>query len=121
MPEETQVQAVPSVREAAGYAKVCGIIGLILGIVGVLIPVAGVLFITPLAIVFGAVGLYGGSRGMGIAVLIVNVINLIISPTFWANIGAGATFAGAAGNRFLTYFDAVGVVVMFVLVVRKRK
>ena len=109
------------VTEVPGYAKVCGILGLILAIVGVIIPVFGVLFITPLAIVTGALALYGHYKGMGIAVLIINVINLIISPTFWANIGAGSTFANAGGNRFLTYFDAIGVIVMLALVVRKRR
>lgn len=108
-------------QEIPGYAKVCSIIGLILAILGVLIPVFGVLFITPLAIIFGAVGLYGGSKGIGIAVLIINVINLIVSPTFWLNIGAGATISGAVSNRLLTYFDVLGVIAMFVLVVRKHK
>lgn len=70
--------------EVPGYAKICGIIALILAIVGVLIPVVGVLFITPLAIILGAISLYGGYKAMGIATLIINVINLIISPTFWA-------------------------------------
>ncbi len=103
------------------YAKICGILALILAIAGVVIPVVGVLFITPLAIVFGSIGLYGGYKAMGIATLVINVINLIISPTFWANIGAGATLSQASGNRFLTYFDSIGVIVMFVLVVRTRK
>jgi len=107
--------------ESPEYAKICGILGLILAIVGVLIPVAGVLFITPLAAICGAIALYGYYKGMGIAILIINVVNLMISPTFWANIGAGTTFANATSNRFLTYFDAAGVIVMFALLVRKRK
>jgi len=119
MPE--QVQSIITQADATGYAKVCGILGLILAIVGVLIPIVGVLVITPLAIVFGVIGLYGGSKAMGIAVLIINVVNLMISPTFWANIGAGATFASATGNRFLTWFDAIGVILMFVLVARPRR
>src|ERR1019366_466044 len=93
--------------EIPGYAKACGVLGLILAIVGMIIPVFGVLFITPLAVLAGALALYGHYKGMGIAILIITVINLIISPTFWLNIGAGATFANAGGNRFLTYFDAL--------------
>ena len=112
---------VPRSAEVPGYAKVAGIIGLILAIVGVIIPVGGVLFVTPLAIIAGAIALYGHYKGMGIAVLIINVLNLIISPTFWLNIGAGATIANAGSNRFLTYFDTIGVIIMFVLVVRKQK
>jgi hypothetical protein len=107
--------------EIPGYAKACGVLGLILAIVGMIIPVVGVLFITPLAAIAGALALYGNYKGMGIAILIINVLNLIISPTFWLNIGAGANLANASGNRFLTYFDALGVVVMFALLIRTRK
>lgn len=116
-------QPVPVVAlgDVPGYAKVAGIIGLILAIVGVIIPVFGVLFITPLAMITGAIALYGHYKGIGIAILIITIVNLLISPTFWANIGAGATFSGASGNRFLTYVDSVGVLVMFGLIVRRRK
>lgn len=107
--------------EVPGYAKACGIVSLILAILGVLIPVIGVLFVTPLAILLGAAALYGGYKGMGIATLIIVVINLVISPTFWLNIGAGATIADASSNRFLTYFDAIGVVAMLYLAVRKAR
>jgi hypothetical protein len=111
----------PMQREVPGYAKVCGILGLIVAIIGVLIPVVGVLFLTPLAIILGAISLYGGYKAIGIAVLIINAVNLVISPTFWANVGAGATIAQAGGNRFLTYFDLIGVIVMLALVIRKPK
>lgn len=116
-------QPVPAVAlgDVPGYAKVAGVIGLILAIVGVIIPVLGVLFITPLAVITGAIALYGHYKGIGIAILIINVVNLLISPTFWANIGAGATFSGASSNRLLTYVDTIGVVVMFALVVRRRR
>ena len=106
--------------EVPGYAKICGILGLILAIVGVIVPVVGVLFITPLAIITGSAALYGYYKNIGIAILIVNVVNLLISPTFWLNVGAGATFGEAAANRFLSYFDVIGVLVMLALVVRKR-
>jgi hypothetical protein len=108
-------------QQIAPYGTVCGILGLILAIVGVLIPMVGVLYITPLAILFGSFGLYGGAKSMGIAVLIIDAVNLLISPTFWANIAAGSALASASGNRFLTWFDAIGVIVMFVLVVRQKR
>lgn len=107
--------------EAPGYARVCGILALILAIVGVLIPVIGVLFITPPAIILGAISLYGGYKGIGVATLVIVVVNLVISPSFWLNIGAGASYHGASGNRFLAYFDAIGVVAMLYLVARRRK
>jgi hypothetical protein len=114
-----QVQAVQA--ETPAFAKTSGIIGLILAIVAVFIPIVGVLFITPLAIIAGIIALYGNCMGFGIAILIINVVNLMISPTFWANIGAGASFEGAAGNRALTYFDVIGVIVMLFLAVRPRR
>lgn len=114
-----QAQAI--IGDVPGFAKISGIAGLVLAILGVLIPVVGVLFITPLAIIAGAIALYGGYKNMGIAILIINVVNLVISPTFWLNIGAGASIAEAAGNRFLTYFDVAGVLAMLALVVRKRR
>lgn len=92
---------------------------LILAILGALIPAIGVLFVTPLAILLEAAALYGGYKGMGIATLIIVVINLLISPTFWLNIGAGATIANASVNRFLTYFDLIGVIAMLYLAVRR--
>ncbi|HEY6350047.1 MAG TPA: hypothetical protein VI636_11620 [Candidatus Angelobacter sp.] len=115
-----QAQSVV-MQEPAAYAMICGILALILAIVGVLIPVVGVLFITPLAIVFGAIALYGGSKTMGITVLVINVVNLMISPTFWLNIAAGAKIADAGNNRLLIWFDAIGVIVMFALVARKKR
>ncbi len=103
------------------YAKLCGILALIFAIVGVMIPVVGVLFVTPLAIVLGAVALYGASKGLGIATLIIVVVNLLISPSFWLNIGAGATNANASANRFLTYVDVLGVAAMLYLAVRRPR
>jgi hypothetical protein len=120
MAAPTSVPIAPP-AEVPGYAKIAGILGIILAIVGVIVPVAGVLFITPLAVITGAIALYGHYKGIGIATLVINVVNLLISPTFWLNIGAGAKIAGAGSNRFLTYFDTIGIIVMFVLVVRKRK
>jgi hypothetical protein len=122
--KEVRDMAAPQVitgrLEVPGYAKIFGVLGLILAILGFVIPVFGVLFVTPLAIVSGAMALYGQYRGMGIAVLIINVINLIVSPTFWLNIVAGAAVASASANRALTYFDVAGVIVMFGLLVWKR-
>jgi hypothetical protein len=114
-------QALRVAPEIAPYAKATGIIALILAIAGILIPVFGVLFITPLAIIFGAIALYGGSKSLGIAVIVLVAINLIISPTFWLNVGAAATQADATGNRLLAYFDVVGLGVMIYLAARKAR
>lgn len=106
-------------NEVQGYAKVCGILSLIAAIISFLVPMVGVLFIVPIAIILGALALYGGYKGVGIATIVIVSVNLIVSPTFWANIGAGAKFSGASGNRFLTYFDVIGVAAMIYLAARK--
>src|SRR3990170_8589982 len=85
--------------EVPGYAKACGILSLITAIVSFLVPAVGVLFIVPIAIILGAIALYGGYKGVGIATIVIVAVNLIISPTFWLNIGAGAKFSGASSNR----------------------
>ena len=61
--------------EVLGYAKISGILALIFAILGFIVPVVGVLFLAPLAIIFGVIGLYGGSKAMGIATIIINVVN----------------------------------------------
>ena len=113
-------KAVTTAPEVPGYAKASGIVALILAIVGLVVPIVGVLFITPLAVILGAVALYGGYKGIGIAVIIIVAVNLIISPTFWLNIAAGATQEGATGNRMLTYIDVIGLAVMIYFAAKKR-
>jgi hypothetical protein len=113
---DTTVAATP--YEVPGYAKASGIIALILAIVGFIVPVFGVLFIIPIAILLGCVALYGGYKGIGIAVLVIAAVKLIISPTFWLNIGAG-TLDGGGANQLITYVNVIGIVVMVYLAARK--
>jgi hypothetical protein len=108
------------VRPVAGYATVCGILGLIATILGWIVPMVGVLFITPVAILLTALALYGGSKGLGIASVILIILNLAVSPTFWLNVATGATQEAAAGNRLLSWFDVIGVGVLLVLAARRR-
>ena len=119
--DQNIVQPVKIVSDVPAYAKVFGILSLIAAILSFLIPVIGTLFITPAAIIFGVIALFGGSKGFGVASLIIIVVNLIISPTFWMNLYAGAAQAGAVGNRFISYFDVLGIILMFGLVVFKSR
>jgi apolipoprotein N-acyltransferase len=106
-------------EESSGYVKVTAVLAVILAAVAFIVPVAGVLFVIPLAIIFGAITLYGGDyKGLGLVSTILIVINLLISPTFWVNVAAGAD---NAANRYLTYFDVIGVLAMFVLLARRKK
>lgn len=114
-------QVNPNRHQKSGYAKICGILSLIFAIPSVLIPVVGPVFITPLAIVFGIFALYGGSKGIGIATLIIIVVNLIISPSFWANLYIGATESGTIVNQIISYIDLIGLVLMFVFVIYPKR
>lgn len=106
-------------QEVPGYAKITGILALVLAIVGWFIPIVGVLLITPLAIILCAISLYGGYKGMGIATTVIVIVNLLVSPSFWLNVAASSMEEGVV-NRFLTYFDIIGVIVLLYLIVRKR-
>jgi hypothetical protein len=108
-------------REVHGYAQVCGILAISLAIAGCLIPLIGVLFITPFAIIMNVPALYGGYRKVALVTTVIVLVNLLVSPTFWPNVAAGATQTTAGANRFLSYFDAAGVVVMFCLIAWPRR
>jgi hypothetical protein len=76
----------------------------------------GVLFVTPAAIVTNVIALYGGYRRVALVTIVIVLVNLLVSPTFWLNVAAGATLPDAGPNRILSYFDAVGVVAVFCLI-----
>jgi hypothetical protein len=119
----TDVQKAVGVElEAPGYVKLTAVLALSLALVAYIVPVLGVLAVTPFTIVLGCIALYGGDfKYLGVATIVLIVVNLMISPTFWLNVAAGATDPGAAANRFLTYFDIGGVIVMLVLLVYGKK
>lgn len=113
--------AVVREEEALAYVKITAVLATIAAIIGLVVPVAGVLFITPLAIIFGAITLYGGDfKSLGLCTLIIIIVNLVISPTFWANVAVGSEPGGEV-NRFLTYFNVIGVIAMLALLARRRK
>lgn len=87
--------------------KIASIIGLALSIAGVMAPMVGVLYITPIAVMFSGFALYRGDHNKyGIYGGIISIINYIISPMFWANIGAGADLGGV--HRLLSWFALIG-------------
>lgn len=104
----------------AGYARAAGVLALIAAILAVVIPIVGVLWFSPLAVILGMIALKGGAKGFGIAVLVIVVVNMVISPTFWLNIGAGAQIPGAAANRMVTYINVFGVLGMILLLFSGR-
>jgi hypothetical protein len=106
-------------KQVPAYAQICGILALALAVAGVFIPFLGVLFLTLIAIILGCVALHGGYKVVGVTTLVVVIVNLLISPTFWLNILAGASEPEASGNRWLAFFDIAGVVAMLYLAVRK--
>ena len=101
-------------RPAAGYSRLCGVLGLILAILGFVIPAYGVLLGSTAAAVLGVGALWGGSSGLGIATLILVVLNCVISPTFWLAMSLG----GETGLDVLAWVCVAGVVAMLILIAR---
>lgn len=108
----------PAVVGAAGCATVAGVLALIVAILAAVIPVFGVLYFSPLAVILGIVAMSGGARGFGIAVIVIVSVNMVISPTFWLNIGAGSNIPGAGANRMVTYVNVFGVLGMILFLFR---
>lgn len=122
MPNDQQRVTTVVEWDPPAYVKLTAVFALISVIISFVVPVVGVLFVTPLAIVLGSVALFGGDfKSLGMVTVILIVVNLAISPSFWLNVGAGSTQPDAVVNRFLTYFDVIGVIVMFVLFARRKQ
>lgn len=109
-----------SAAAVSGYGRAAGVLALIAAILAVIIPIVGVLWFSPLAIILGLIAMRGGAKGFGIAVLVIVVVNMIISPTFWLNIGAGSTMPGAGANRMVTYINVFGVLGMIFMLFSGR-
>lgn len=126
---EVEARRINHIRTVAvsgipAYASVFGVLALISAMLSFLIPVIGPLLITPFAIVFGLIALFGGAQGMGAVTIVIIVVNLIISPTFWVNLYVGGTQVDAGFNRSLANFDIWGVVLLFVFLIlgsRRRR
>jgi hypothetical protein len=105
-------------QEASGLTKTFAVLAVILALSAFMLPIVGVLFIAPLAVICACIALYGRDfNSLGLVSAIMTIVNYIISPTFWANIGTGAQQGG--GNLFLTWFGLLGSIVMIGLIVRK--
>ncbi len=109
----------PSIIEGpTGATKVFAVLALILAIASFLIPFLGVLFLAPLAIICASLAIYGSDfNSLGLVSAILIIVNYIISPTFWANIAAGAQ--GSGPNLFLSWIGVIGSVAMIALIVRR--
>jgi hypothetical protein len=102
----------------SGLTKAMAVVAIILAIASFLVPVIGVLFLAPLAIICACVALYGSDfNSLGLVSAIIVIVNYIVSPTFWVNIGAGAQSGGP--NLFLSWFGLLGSIAMIALIVRK--
>lgn len=108
------LRILQSERAIAPYVRICGLVALILAVGSVLMPTIGVLDIIPVAVILGAVTLYGGFRGIGAGILVMCAMNLIVSPAFWANIELTAK-PFTRLDHTLAYFDLVGIIAMSAL------
>ncbi|WP_234121403.1 hypothetical protein [Clostridium hydrogenum] len=77
-------------EKQAEYAGTCSIISLILVIIGFIIPIWGAGYIVPIALVLCAISLKEVIAIPSVITLVIAVLKLIISPTFWVHlIGIG--------------------------------
>jgi len=112
--------------ELPGYAKVTGIIGLILAIVSLPIPIIGFSVIVPFASLFGIIALIGNNKKMGLAIIIIAAIKLIISPSFWTLLAGGIGGMSedvVTGSLIVLWWliYPVGILVMIILYAKKDK
>jgi hypothetical protein len=115
---EVRMTKPSNIEGPTGATKVFAVLALILAIASFLIPFLGVLFLAPLAIICASIAIYGRDfNSLGLVSAILIVVNYIISPTFWANIAAGAQ--GSGPNLFLSWFGVIGSVAMIALIVRR--
>lgn len=114
------VTTTTQVERTGQPGTVLGVLALITAILAFIVPVLGVLYFSPLSALLGIGALWRGARGYGIAVTIILAVNMVVSPTFWANLAAGSQMAGASGNRLITYVNVFGVLLMLALLFRRR-
>jgi len=105
--ENAPIQDIRIVDAVSAWARAFGVLALVGAIAAFLVPVIGPIFITIPAAIFGMTALSGGDRKLGITVFVILAVNLIISPSFWLNILAGASTAGASANRLFGFLDVV--------------
>lgn len=98
-------------KETPTWATTLSIIGLIGSIAAFIIPIAGVTMIAPASALLTAIGIYGGARNLGIAVIIITAINYIISPAWWS-LWAGETLSGNSEYFFAGILSVIAFALM---------
>ncbi|MFH1189007.1 MAG: hypothetical protein V1652_04170 [bacterium] len=109
-------------KDALHLAKLFGIAALALAIVSVMVPLIGPVFLVPFALICGFITLYVGNKRLGIATLIIVVINLIISPSFWVLLmNQSGDTSIITLSRLIAWFDFLGILAMSFLIVWRYK
>lgn len=99
-------------------------LALVAAIAAFLVPFVGVIFITIPAAMLGIIALYGGDRKLGMTVFIIVAVNIIISPSFWLNLWAGAAGQGVSSsnpNMVLAVLDVLSGLAMVPFLFIKRR
>ena len=89
-----------------------------------LVPFFGVIVITIPAAIVGIIAWYGGHRKWGMTVFIIVAVNIIISPSFWLNLWAGAAGAGTSSsnpNMVFAILDMLSGLAMVPFLFMKRR
>ena len=98
-------------------------LALVAAISAFLVPFVGVIFITIPAAILGIIALYGGDRKLGMTVFIIVAVNIIISPSFWLNLWAGAANQGLPSNPNMVFavLDMISGLAMVPFLFIKRR
>lgn len=67
-------------------AGTLGVISLVLVIIGFIVPILGAAYIVPIALVICTISLRERIGGTSAAALVIAIVKLIISPTFWVHL-----------------------------------
>lgn len=118
---EEQIKDIRIVDKVPAWARALGVLALVGAITALLIPFVGPIFLTIPAAVLGMIALYGGDRKLGMIVFVILAVNLVISPSFWINLVAGAAYTEASSNRLFAILDVVSVIGMIPFLFIKRK
>ena len=106
----------PLPQKPPTWAVIVSSLGLAFTIISFIVPSFGTLIIAPLTSFIVAGGIYGGSRGMGIASFIILIIKYIISPTFWITL-----FSKDIGGSIFPILGIIGLITIIIAFIKGKR
>lgn len=109
------------VSEVSATARALGVLALIFAVAALIVPFIGPIFLTIPASIFTMVAFYKGDKKLGTIAFGIIAVNLIISPSFWLNLAAGAGMREASPNRVMAILDILFSLGILPFLFRKSK